>query len=85
MYIIDKQCKEEIIIKNSKFIANIISLNNIDEINNILNKIRNDYQKATHYCYAYIFNYIKKFNDDNYFTIKPFYVKSIEAMNDKRN
>ena len=53
----------EIIIKNSKFICLLIKINSVD-INNILDKIKSDYPKATHYCYAYLYNDIQRFNDD---------------------
>ena len=53
----------EIIIKNSRFICLLIKINSVD-INNILDKIKTDYPKATHYCYAYLYNDIQRFNDD---------------------
>ena len=53
----------EIIIKNSRFICLLIKINSVD-INNILDKIKSDYPKATHYCYAYLYNDIQRFNDD---------------------
>ena len=39
-------------------------VDNIEDINNILNNIKNEYKDATHYCYAYIINNTKRFNDD---------------------
>ena len=39
-------------------------LNNENNINNILNEIKKEYPDATHYCYAYIINNIKKSSDD---------------------
>ena len=53
----------EIIIKNSRFICLLIKINSVD-INYILDKIKSDYPKATHYCYAYLYNDIQRFNDD---------------------
>ena len=53
----------EIIIKNSRFICLLIKINRVD-INDILDKIKSDYPKATHYCYAYLYNDIQRFNDD---------------------
>ena len=53
----------EIIIKNSRFICLLIKINSVD-INDILDKIKSDYPKATHYCYAYLYNDIQRFNDD---------------------
>ena len=45
------------------FICLLIKINSVD-INNILDKIKSDYPKATHYCYAYLYNDIQRFNDD---------------------
>jgi uncharacterized YigZ family protein len=53
----------ELVIKNSKFIALLIKINN-DNIKEILEEIKIKYPKATHYCYAYIYNNIKRFSDD---------------------
>ena len=39
-------------------------VDNIEDINNILNNIKNEYKDATHYCYAYICDDIKKSSDD---------------------
>ena len=54
-----------IIINKSKFITNIFCVDNLDEINNYLEEIKNKYKDATHHCYAYILDNIKRFNDDN--------------------
>lgn len=54
-----------IIINKSKFITNIYSVDNIDEVNKYLDLIKNKYKDATHHCYAYIIDNIKRFNDDN--------------------
>lgn len=51
-------------INKSKFYGIIIPINNTEEIPNILNNIKNEYKDATHYCYAYILDNIKRFNDD---------------------
>ena len=53
----------EIEIKNSRFITLLIKIDNSD-ISNILSDIKASYPKATHYCYAYIYNDIKKSSDD---------------------
>lgn len=57
-------CKNEIIIKNSKFITLLFKLNNEKDVNTHLKNIKNEYKKADHYCYAYILNNIKKYSDD---------------------
>lgn len=54
-----------ITIKNSKFITNIIKLNSYDDIRINLDMIRNKYKDATHNCYAYVFDNLKKSDDDN--------------------
>ena len=53
-----------IIIKNSKFICNIYHVETINEINKILDETRKKYYDATHCCYAYILDNIKKESDD---------------------
>lgn len=60
-----KNNESVIIINKSKFITNIFSVDNLDEINNYLDEIRNKYKDATHHCYAYILDNTKRFNDDN--------------------
>lgn len=51
-------------INKSKFYTELIPINSIDDIDNILNDIKDKYKGATHYCYAYIFDNTKRFNDD---------------------
>ena len=53
-----------IIINKSKFITNIFYINNLNDTNIYLNKIKEKYKDATHHCYAYIINNTKRFNDD---------------------
>lgn len=65
MYTIAKNEKNELIIKNSKFITLLIKITNKDEVDNHLNEIKKHYPKATHYCYAYkLKDQIKKASDD---------------------
>jgi len=54
----------EIIIKNSRFIALIYKLESND-ISNYLEEAKKIYPKATHYCYGYIYDNIKHSSDDN--------------------
>lgn len=54
-----------IVINKSKFIANLFSIDNIEDIDNYLNIIKKKYKDATHHCYAYILDNTKRFNDDN--------------------
>ena len=60
-----KNVENTIIINKSKFITNIFSVDNLDEINTYLEQIKNKYKDATHHCYAYILDNTKRFNDDN--------------------
>lgn len=53
-----------ILIKKSKFITKLYKINNINEINNILDKLKNEYKDSTHICYAYIVNGCEKAVDD---------------------
>lgn len=63
MYTI-KNIENTTIINKSKFITNLISVDNEDDINKYLIEIKNKYKDATHHCYAYIIDNIKRFNDD---------------------
>lgn len=63
MRTIKSNVANEIIIKNSRFICLFMKINSTD-INNILDNIKEEYPKATHYCYAYVYNDIKRFSDD---------------------
>lgn len=45
---------DEVIIKKSRFITIITPLKSEEEIFPILNDLRKEYPKATHYCYAYV-------------------------------
>ena len=64
MYTIKDNSKYELIIKNSKFITLIYKINDQKDISIYLNKVKEEYKDATHYCYAYILNNIKKSSDD---------------------
>jgi len=52
------------IINKSKFIVKLFKVNDIDEIKNIINLLKNEYKDATHHCFAYIVNNQKKASDD---------------------
>ena len=53
-----------IIIKNSKFICLLYQVNEVEQVYSYLEKAKNNYKDATHYCYAYIINNISKCSDD---------------------
>lgn len=59
-----KYNEHTIIIKNSRFICYIYQVETIAEINKILTDTRTKYYDATHCCYAYILDNIKKESDD---------------------
>lgn len=64
MYTIKKNVTTEIIINKSRFIGILMQVDNVEDINDILNNIKCEYKDATHYCYAYIIDNTKRFNDN---------------------
>lgn len=64
MHSIKNNIHNEIIIKNSRFICYLYKIKDITEVSNHLNNIKQIEKDATHYCYAYILNDIKKSSDD---------------------
>lgn len=64
MLTIENNISTEIIINKSKFITDLIYVTNKDEVENHLKNIKNKHKGATHYCYAYIIDNNKRFNDD---------------------
>ena len=46
MYSIKKSLENTIIIKKSKFITRLVKVNNIEEINNILEKTKKEYKDS---------------------------------------
>lgn len=61
---ISKNTIDELNIKKSKFICHLYRVNNIDEINDKLSYINDEYKDATHNCYAYICGNLKKASDN---------------------
>ena len=51
-------------IKHSKFITLLYKVNNIDDVNYYLKKVREDYKGATHYCYAFNLLNTSGYSDD---------------------
>lgn len=51
-------------INKSKFYALLFYINDTNEISEIIDNIKHEYKDATHYCYAYICDNAKRFNDD---------------------
>ena len=64
MYSIKESLENTIIIKKSKFITKLYKINNIEEINNILEKLKKEHKDSTHICYAYIVNGMEKCSDN---------------------
>ncbi len=57
--------KVEFIEKKSRFIGLLYHTETIDEVNNILENVRKEYEGASHYTYAYILNDFQvKYSDD---------------------
>lgn len=54
MNTINKQQITEIEIKKSVFIATLVPVSSLDEVDNALKQIRKKYYDATHNCYSYI-------------------------------
>ncbi len=63
MYTIDNNTTYELIIRNSKFITILYKIDT-PNIQDIISKLRAAYPDATHYCYAYVIDDIKKASDD---------------------
>ena len=63
MKTIQKNIQNEIIIKNSRFITQILKIND-SNITTYLEQSKKQFPKATHYCYAYIYKQEKKSSDD---------------------
>lgn len=65
---INKNVTADIVIKKSKFIANIYYVQSEEEVNNILKKVKKNFWDAKHNCYAYRIinngNIIEKSSDD---------------------
>lgn len=67
MYTINQTYTETIEIKKSEFIATLIPVNSIGEVEDALKQIRKKYYDATHNCYGYILGNdakVFKFSDD---------------------
>lgn len=54
----------EYCINKSRFITKIYRVDNPDNIKSIINHVKEEYKDATHYCYAYIIDQVKHFDDD---------------------
>lgn len=52
------------IVNKSRFITYVYKVNNVLEVNEKIDDLKIKYKDATHYCYSYIIDNIKRFNDD---------------------
>ncbi len=64
MKTIKENIKNELIIKNSKFITYIFKVNDTVQVEIYLTELRTLYKKANHHCYAYVINDIYRASDD---------------------
>ena len=64
MKTIIENTKSEIEINKSRFISLIYRVKNIDDVKEKLEQAKKIYRDASHYCYAYIINDLKKSSDD---------------------
>jgi uncharacterized YigZ family protein len=64
MYTISNDIKNEITINKSKFICVYKKVYNEEDALIFIDSIKNLYKDATHYCYSYIIDNTKRFNDD---------------------
>ena len=56
--------ENEIIIKKSRFITKFYNIDNVNKVENIINDLKKEYKKATHFCFAYRINGQEKAFDD---------------------
>ena len=64
MNVIEKNVSNTYVIKRSKFICFLYHVENVNEINSILENLRQEYKDATHVCYSYILTNKEKAYDD---------------------
>ncbi len=65
MLMIEKNKKNEIVINKSRFINFLFIIEELNDVEKYLNEVKQEYKDATHYCYAFILDNTKRFNDDN--------------------
>src|SRR5574344_924252 len=64
MFTIKNNINSEIIINKSRFISFLFKVHNEDEVKKLLEETKKNYKDATHYCYSYIIDNTKRFNDN---------------------
>ena len=61
---IKENITNKIEINKSIFITELIKVKNVEDISTLMDRIKDQYKDATHYCYAYIIDDLKKSSDD---------------------
>jgi uncharacterized YigZ family protein len=56
--------KNEIFINKSRFISYLVKIYDENDVKGILLNIKKGHKDATHYCYAYIIDNLKRYSDD---------------------
>lgn len=64
MNTVKENISNEVIINKSKFITNVFKVKDIIECKQIIDEVKNKYKDATHNCFAYVIDNVKRFNDD---------------------
>ena len=64
MYTIKENIVSEYEIKKSRFITLLYKISKKEDVNNIIQEVKNIYKGATHYCYAYLLKEEYHFSDD---------------------
>lgn len=64
MNTIDREVQTEYIIQKSRFVTYLFKIYNEEDVKLKINEIKNLYQDATHCCFAYIIDNMKRFSDD---------------------
>lgn len=64
MFTIKNDLNGELTVNKSRFITYVYKVNNVLEVNEKIDALKAKYKDATHYCYSYIIDNIKRFNDD---------------------
>ena len=64
MLSIKSNISNEFVIKKSRFITFLYKVNDIESVNMYLDDLDSKYKDATHICYAYIIDGVKRFSDN---------------------
>ena len=64
MYTVKNNIEKILVINKSKFISKAFFINSTDEAIKIINNLKNEYNDATHICYAYVIDNNIKYSDD---------------------